>query len=76
LAQADTDGQLYVDLYDEKISVPEPTEKPLLLATMKKCQADLELFALATENENSKTLYEKNSTKLQSAIDKAAPYLK
>src|SRR5699024_6968381 len=54
LAQADTDGQLYVDLYDEKITVPEPAEKPLLLATLKKCQADLEVFALATENENSK----------------------
>jgi len=75
LAQADTDGQLYVDLYDEKITVPEPAEKPLLLATLKKCQADPEVFALATENENSKQLYEKNSQKLQSVIDMVSPYL-
>ncbi len=75
LGQADNDGQLTVDLYDDKIAVPEPTEKPLLLATMKKCQADLELFALATENEESKALYERNSKKVQKAIDTIFPYV-
>jgi uncharacterized membrane protein YcaP (DUF421 family) len=75
LGQADNDGQLTVDLYDDKLVVPEPTEKPLLLATMKKCQADLELFALATESIESKALYERNSRKLQHAIDLIRPYL-
>ncbi|MFD1168388.1 DUF421 domain-containing protein [Oceanobacillus caeni] len=75
LGQADTDGQLYVDLFDDTIAVPTPNEKPLLLATMKKCQADLELFALATENPQSKTLYQTNSKKLQTAIDKIEKYL-
>ncbi|MFD1172106.1 DUF421 domain-containing protein [Oceanobacillus picturae] len=76
LAQADNDGQLTVDLYDDKIAVAEPTEKPLLLATMKKCQADLELFSLATKNEKAKQMYEKNSKKLQSAIDLVQFHLK
>lgn len=75
LAQADTDAQLTVDLYDDKIAVPGPTEKPLLLATLKKCQADLELFALATENKTSKEMYERNSNKLQNTIDIISPYL-
>lgn len=75
LAQADTDAQLTVDLYDDKIAVPSPTEKPLLLATLKKCQADLELFALATENKTSKEMYERNSKKLQNTIDILSPYL-
>lgn len=75
LGQVDSDGQLTVDLYDDKIAVPAPAEKPLLLATMKKCQADLELFALATENEQSKQMYQKNSRKLQQAIDMVTPYL-
>src|SRR5690625_211446 len=75
LGQVDSDGQLTVDLYDDKIAVPSPAEKPLLLATMKKCQADLELFALATENEQSKQMYQKNSEKLQQAIDMITPYL-
>ncbi|MGP4065610.1 DUF421 domain-containing protein [Oceanobacillus sp. M65] len=76
LAQADNDGQLTVDLYDDKIAVAEPTEKPLLLATMKKCQADLELFSLATKNEEAKKMYEKNSKKLQTAIDLVQFHLK
>jgi len=75
LGQVDSDGQLTVDLYDDKIAVPSPAEKPLLLATMKKCQADLELFALATENKQSKQMYQKNSQKLQQAIDMITPYL-
>ncbi|RFA37546.1 hypothetical protein CAI16_00090 [Virgibacillus dokdonensis] len=75
LAQADNNGQLYLDLYDDKISVPQPTEKALLLANMKKCQADLELFALATENKQSKALYERNSQKLKHAIELIQPYL-
>ncbi|AXI08921.1 hypothetical protein CUC15_08330 [Oceanobacillus zhaokaii] len=75
LGQADSDAQLTVDLYDDKIAVPEPTEKALLLATMKKCQADLELFSLATENEESKKLYQRNSKKLKAAIDLISPSL-
>lgn len=76
LGQADTNGQLTVDLYDDKIAVPSPSEKPLLLATMKKCQADLEVFGLATENSEAKKMYEKNSLQMQKAIDKVATYLK
>lgn len=75
LGQVDSHGQLTVDLYDDKIAVPSPSEKPLLLATMKKCQADLELFALATENKQSKQTYQNNSQKLQQAINMITPYL-
>lgn len=74
LAQADQDGQLTVDLYDDQIVVPEPSEKPLLLATLKKCQADLELFALETENITSKEMYEKNSKKIQQVINMIEPF--
>lgn len=76
LGQVDSYGQLTVDLFDDKISVPSPQEKPLLYATMKKCQADLELFALGTENPEAKKMYTENSKKLQEAIDKVAYLLK
>src|SRR5690625_3425972 len=76
LGQADSDGQLTVDLYDDTIKVPQPTEKPLLLATLKKTQADLELYALETENKQSKQLYETNSAKLTKVIDMVERYLK
>ena len=47
-----------------------------MLSTMKKCQADLELFALATEDKLAKQLFVKNSEKLQKAIDQVTYILK
>lgn len=75
LAQADSDAQLTIDLFDDKIAVPAPTEKPLLLATLKKCQADLELFALATNNETAKRMYTKNAKVVAKAILQIEVYL-
>lgn len=75
LGQVDSFGQLTVDLYDDKIMVPPPQEKPLLLATIKKCQADLELFALGTESDSAKDMYTKNAKKLKAALQKIEPSL-
>lgn len=69
LGQANSNGELTVDLFDDKLKVPSPQEKPLLLATLKKCQADLELFALGTESKEAKEMFSKDSEKLQKAID-------
>jgi len=69
VGQVDGYGQLYVDLYDDKIKIPQPQEKPLLLATLKKCQADLEMFALSTENVTNKQVYTTCSEQLQLVID-------
>lgn len=56
--------------------MPEPAQSALLLASMKKCQADLELFALATDNPQAKELYDRNQKRLQEAIRRIEPYLK
>ncbi|MFF2458240.1 DUF421 domain-containing protein [Peribacillus simplex] len=76
LGQANSNGELFVDLFDDKIKVPSPQEKPLMLATLKKCQADLELFALGTESNEAKEMYNKNSEKLQKAINDVAHILR
>jgi uncharacterized membrane protein YcaP (DUF421 family) len=76
LGQANSNGELTVDLFDDKLKVPSPQEKPLMLATLKKCQADLELFALGTESKEAKEMFSKNSEKLQRAIDKVAYILR
>lgn len=76
LGQANSNGELTVDLYDDKLKVPSPQEKPLMLATLKKCQADLELFALGTESKEAKEMFSKNSEKLQKAIDDVAHILR
>ncbi len=75
LGQVDSYGELTVDLYDDKIQVPAPSQRPLLLATLKKTQADLEIFSLETKSEQSKAMYKKNAALLQESINKLSPYL-
>lgn len=75
MGQVDSYGELTIDLYDDKIQVPSPQQRPLLLATLKKTQADLEIFSLSTDCEGSKAMYKKNAAILQDTIDKLTPYL-
>ena len=75
VGQIDSYGDLTVDIYDDKIQVPSPTQRPLLLAMLKKAQADLELFSMGTDDENAKQMYKKNAEKLQQEIEKLTPYL-
>lgn len=76
LGQINSFGELTVDLFDDKLQVAAPQERPLILSTLKKCQADLELFALGTESKEAKQMYRLNSEKLQEAIDKVTPILR
>ncbi|AST91857.1 hypothetical protein BC6307_11500 [Sutcliffiella cohnii] len=76
VGQVDSYGELTIDLYDDTITVPSPQQRPLLLAMLKKCAADLEGFALATDNKEAKEMFEKNKNKLNNAIKKVESYLK
>lgn len=75
LAQVNTYGELYVDLYDDKIQVQPPQPRPMLLATLKKCAADIELFHLSTDNPEAKALYKECMDKLNTMISDLKPYL-
>lgn len=75
LGQVDRAGQLYLDLYDDKIKVAPPQELKLTYALLKKCQADLEMFALSTKNKQTKQVYEKDAEHLQRVIDRMKPLL-
>jgi uncharacterized membrane protein YcaP (DUF421 family) len=75
LGQIDSYGDLTVDIYDDKLKVPSPTQRPLLLATLKKTQADLEIFSLQTDCQKSKDMYKKNAALVQDVINKLEPYL-
>jgi uncharacterized membrane protein YcaP (DUF421 family) len=76
IGQVDSYGKLSVDIYDDKIQLPQSQEKGLQLATLKKCQADLELFSLATQSVSAKEMYERNAERLTQMLRKAGPYLK
>lgn len=75
LAQVDSYGELTVDIYDDKLKIPLPQQRPLLMAMLKKTQADLEIFSLQTESQKDKSMYMKNAVILQDLIEKLRPYL-
>jgi uncharacterized membrane protein YcaP (DUF421 family) len=76
LGQVDTYSQLYVDLFDDKIMVPVPQEKASLFATLKKCESDLMLFGLTTNNKAAKEMYEQCSKQMEEIIAQLKPVLK
>jgi uncharacterized membrane protein YcaP (DUF421 family) len=76
LGQVDSYGQLYVDLYDDKIKVPAPQEKEVLFATLKKCQADLELFALTVQEASAKRMYGECAALMNQVVSETTPLLK
>ncbi|RAT95719.1 DUF421 domain-containing protein [Brevibacillus sp. Leaf182] len=75
LGQVDKGGELYLDLYDDKLMVPGAQAMKLAFATLKKCQADLELYALNTKNEQMKRTYQTDSEQLQEIIDQVKPFM-
>ncbi|MEX2461175.1 MAG: DUF421 domain-containing protein [Paenibacillaceae bacterium] len=75
LGQVDAFGQLYVDLFDDLIIVPQPQLRAALFATLKKCEADIELFGLATKNKQAKMMYEECAEMLEKTIKELMPLL-
>ncbi|OXM86173.1 DUF421 domain-containing protein [Paenibacillus rigui] len=76
IGQVDSYGQLYVDLYDDVLQLPENTQKPLLYATLKKCEADLTLYGLATQNEAAQAMYRHGAEQMQEVLKQVMPLLK
>ncbi|TCZ81129.1 DUF421 domain-containing protein [Paenibacillus albiflavus] len=75
LAQVDAYNQLYIDTYDDKISVPLPQSKAQLYAELKKCEADLEMYSLTSSNQSAKQMYEEVSIQLNQIIQDLKPIL-
>ena len=75
LGQINSYGELYLDLFDDQLQPPASQERPLLLANLKKFAADMEAFALATDCQKTKKMYEKNAADIQKVIRQTKPYL-
>jgi uncharacterized membrane protein YcaP (DUF421 family) len=75
IAQVDSTGQLYLDLFDDAIQIPKPTIREMTLATLKKCQADCEVFALGTRDTNARAMYGEAANTLNNIIDELEPLL-
>jgi uncharacterized membrane protein YcaP (DUF421 family) len=68
LGQVDAFGQLYVDVYNDSLEMPVPQAKALLFATLKKSQADLELFALTTRSTAASEMYSRCAREMDEVV--------
>lgn len=75
LAQVDSSGDLFLDLFDDAVQIPQPKVKGLLYANLEKIQADLSTFSQQTDDKTAKGMYLRNSQKLENLMDKLRPYL-
>jgi uncharacterized membrane protein YcaP (DUF421 family) len=76
LAQVDSYGELYIDVYDDMLKMPSPQNRAMLLATLKKCEADLEMFALSVNAQETKQMYGECAETMRRTIDELTPLLK
>lgn len=75
IGQANGVGELYLDLFDDKLQVQKPKVREMLMANLKKCKAELESFALETLDAHAKKMYVKNIGEIDKLIKKLEPYL-
>ncbi|MBO8138077.1 MAG: DUF421 domain-containing protein [Desulfotomaculum sp.] len=75
IGQVDSTGQLYLDLFDDAIQVPKPKAKEMAYYTLKKCQADCEMFAHSTENQDAKKMYAHSAEELKEILNDLKPVL-
>ncbi|MFD2170785.1 DUF421 domain-containing protein [Tumebacillus lipolyticus] len=75
IGQVDTNGQLFLDLFDDLIQVPQPQTLKLTYLTLQKCQADLEIFALSVQDAAAKKRYEQEAARLKQVLDDVTPLL-
>jgi len=76
IAQVDGAGQLYLDLFDDAVGVPQPKTRELVFLTLKKCQADLELYALETREPRARRMYADSSAVLAQSLRELEPLLR
>jgi len=75
IGQVDSSGDLYLDIFDDNIEVPKSQVKEMLYANIQKVQADLQSFALETNNKKAKVMYLKNAEKLKKVMENIESYL-
>lgn len=76
LAQVDSMGELYIDLFNDAIMLPKPSSKELLLAQLEKVEADLSSYSLETENKKWKAKYRDLARDIKEVAEKLEPHLK
>lgn len=75
IGQVGSNGELFLDLFDDTIQTPRPRVRETLYAALEKTQAELQKYALETGDPGAKEMYSKNGEKLGEVMEKLKPYL-
>lgn len=75
LGQVNSSGELYLDLFEDAVQLPQPKVREMIYANIEKVQASLTTFALETQDNNAKAMYEQNSRMLIELMSKLKPCL-
>jgi hypothetical protein len=75
VAQVNSVGELYLDLFDDAVQMPQPKVRELLYAGLEKAQADLVKYSLEVEDEDAKNMYAANADRLKALLTKLEPFL-
>ncbi|WP_332631589.1 DUF421 domain-containing protein [Halalkalibacter flavus] len=76
VAQIDSMGNVYIDLYNDTIKMPQIKQKLLVAANIKQLQANLVNFSLQTENATAKEMYKGYAKQMDKLLDDMSGYLK
>lgn len=75
LAQVDSMGELYIDVYNDSMQLPQPSVKALLLASLEKVEADFITYSMDSENPQWQKNYNKFAKEMKLIIKKLEPHL-
>ncbi len=75
LGQVDAMGEIYLDLFDDALQLPQPQVKELLFANLEKSCADLLKYELETKDPEAKEMYSRQAQKVKELIAKLEPLL-
>ncbi|WP_257967877.1 DUF421 domain-containing protein [Peribacillus deserti] len=75
-AQVNTYGDLSADLYDDQTKPSHPNERQLLLALIKRTQAELEMLSYQTQEAENKQIFTQNADKMKVIQQNIEPYLR
>jgi uncharacterized membrane protein YcaP (DUF421 family) len=75
VGQVDSNGELYVDLFDDAVQLPKSNVRELLWAGLEKSVADLEKFSLETEDGGARSMFAGNAASLREMMDRLRPYI-
>ncbi|WP_156289819.1 DUF421 domain-containing protein [Oceanobacillus salinisoli] len=76
VAQIDSMGNVYVDLYNDNVKSQQIKDKLLVAANIKQLQTNLVNFSLQTQNKEAKDMYSQYAKQMDKLIEDMSVYLK